>query len=54
MKIEKALNLLDQIIEKNLHDDFILNKGERPGVSWNIYYLNILKNLLSEIKDERQ
>jgi hypothetical protein len=48
--LKEAINLLRQIIEKNLYDD----KKENPkkdGTSWNVYHLTLLLSLLeNEIK----
>ncbi len=52
-KIELALNLLNQIIEKNLYDDYKKHEGKKPGVDWNVFHLNTLKELIMEIKNER-
>ena len=48
--LKEAINLLNQIIEKNLYDD----KKENPqknGISWNVHHLNLLLSLIqNEIK----
>jgi hypothetical protein len=49
--LDQALQLLDQIIEKNLYDDYKENKNEKPGQSWDVYHLNLLKELLLNIKN---
>jgi len=49
--LDQALKLLDQIIEKNLYDDYKENKNEKSGQSWDIYHLNLLKELLLNIKN---
>jgi hypothetical protein len=49
--LDKALQLLDQVIEKNLYDDYKKNKGEKPGQSWDVYHLNLLKELLIKVKN---
>jgi len=50
---EYALQLLDQIIEKNIYDDFKKNNGEKTGVDWNIHHLNVLKKTILEIYNAR-
>jgi len=52
-KIDLALNLLNQIIEKNLYDDYKKYEGKKAGVNWNVFHLNTLKELIMEIKNER-
>jgi len=52
-KIDLALNLLNQIIEKNLYDDYKKHEGKKAGVDWNVFHLNTLKELIMEIKNER-
>jgi hypothetical protein len=52
-KINDAINLLNQIIEKNLYEDYKSHKGEKPGVDWNVFHLQVLLNLLLEIKNGR-
>jgi hypothetical protein len=52
-KIDLALNLLNQIIEKNLYDDYKKHEGKKSGVDWNVFHLNTLKELIMEIKNER-
>jgi hypothetical protein len=49
--LDQALQLLDQIIEKNIYDDYKENKGEKTGQSWDVHYLNLLKGLLIKIKN---
>lgn len=44
---QKAIKLLEQIIEKNQFDDF---EGKQIGESWNTYHLKLLLDLLKEIK----
>jgi hypothetical protein len=44
-KIKGAVDLLNQIIEKNIYDD----KKENPqknGISWNVHHLSLLLSLL--------
>lgn len=43
---EKAINLLEQIIEKNQFDDI---QNKQIGESWNTYHLKILLELLKNI-----
>jgi len=43
---EKAIKLLEQIIEKNQFDDF---QNKQVGESWNTYHLKILLDLLKHI-----
>lgn len=50
---EKALSLLDQIIEKNILQDSINKKSTESGDNWNVFYLKILKNLLQELFDKK-
>jgi hypothetical protein len=49
--LDQALQLLNQIIEKNLYDDYKEHKGEKTGQSWNVYHLNLLNQLLTNIKN---
>jgi len=51
--LDKALQLLDQMIEKNLYDDYKKHEGKKAGVDWNVFHLNTLKELMMEIKNER-
>lgn len=44
--IKKAINLLEQIIEKNQFDDF---NTKQIGESWNTYHLKILLEILKNI-----
>jgi hypothetical protein len=51
---DKVINLLDQIIEKNIYDDLKNNK-DKAGESWNIFHLKLLKKtILEERKDGRK
>lgn len=50
---DKILNLLDQIIEKNIIEDHKNKKEIESGDSWNVFYLKILKNLLQELFDKK-
>jgi len=50
---EKALGLLDQIIEKNILQDSINKKPTESGDNWNVFYLKILKNILQELFDKK-
>lgn len=47
--MEKALNLLNQIIEKNIFDDFKNKKDNETGESWNVFHLKILKKILENL-----
>ena len=48
--LKEAVNLLRQIIEKNLYDDKKENP-EKDGKSWNVYHLTLLLSLIeNEIK----
>jgi len=51
---DKILNLLDQIIEKNILEDSINKKPIESGDNWNVFYLKVLKNLLQELFDKKQ
>jgi hypothetical protein len=50
---DKILNLLDQIIEKNMIQDSITKKPTESGDNWNVFYLKVLKNLLQELFDKK-
>jgi len=50
---DKILNLLDQIIEKNIIQDSINKKITESGDNWNVFYLKVLKNLLQELFDKK-
>jgi len=50
---DKILNLLDQIIEKNILEDSINKKPIESGDNWNVFYLKVLKNLLQELFDKK-
>ena len=50
---DKILNLLDQIIEKNILEDSINKKPTEAGDNWNVFYLKVLKNLLQELFDKK-
>jgi len=45
--MDKAIALLDQIIEKNIYDDN-KDRKEKGGESWNIFHLKLLRNLIIE------
>jgi len=46
--MDKIINLLDQIIEKNIIDDFKTKKDNEPGESWNVFHLKLLKQMIME------
>jgi hypothetical protein len=50
---DKILNLLDQIIEKNIIQDSITKKPTESGDNWTVFYLKVLKNLLQELFDKK-
>jgi hypothetical protein len=47
-KLKESINLLNQIIEKNIYDDLKSKKHEESGENWNIFHLKLLKQLLVE------
>jgi hypothetical protein len=44
--INKASNLLDQMIEKKEIDDFKSKKNIETGDSWDLHHLKLLKELI--------
>jgi hypothetical protein len=46
--MDKAINLLNQIIEKNVWEDSLSKKDDETGENWNVYHLTLLKSLLEE------
>jgi hypothetical protein len=46
--MDKVINLLDQIIEKNIIDDFNIKKDNEAGESWNVFHLKLLKKMVEE------
>lgn len=49
--MNKSLNLLDQIIEKNIWEDSLTKKpGDTgdTGNNWNVHHLKLLKSLILE------
>ena len=48
--MDKILNLLDQIIEKNIWEDNLNKKPEDTGDNWNVHHLKLLKKLIEEHK----
>ena len=53
-KLKESINLLDQIIEKNIYDDLKSKKQEETGENWNIFHLKLLKDLLIEIYENKK
>lgn len=53
-KFNQIINLLDQIIEKNIYDDFKQNTQNKPGESWNVFYLKLLKKLILNLNEEKK
>lgn len=49
--MEKILNLLNQIIEKNIWEDSLTKKPEETGDNWNVHHLKLLKQLIEEYKN---
>lgn len=47
--MEKVLDLLNQIIEKNLWEDRLSKKSEETGESWNVFHLKVLKKMLEDL-----
>jgi len=46
--MDKVINLLNQIIEKNTWEDSISKKNEETGENWNVYHLKLLKSLIEQ------
>ena len=46
--MDKILNLLNQILEKNQYEDFKTKEPWQTGDNWNVHHLKLLKILLEE------
>ena len=53
-RLKESINLLDQIIEKNIYDDLKLKKHEETGENWNIFHLKLLREILIEIYENKK
>jgi hypothetical protein len=46
--MDKILDLLNQILEKNQYDDSRIREPWQTGDNWNVHHLKLLKTLLEE------
>jgi hypothetical protein len=51
--MEKILDLLNQIIDKNIWEDNVNKKPEETGDNWNVHHLKLLKKLIQEYKNAK-
>jgi hypothetical protein len=52
--MDKIINLLDQILEKNIYDDAKNNIENKPGDSWNVFHLKLLRELIINLYEEKK
>lgn len=53
-KFNRILNLLDQILEKNIYEDMKSNTENKPGDNWNVFHLKLLKELIINLYEEKK